>query len=291
VIRPLAWLFLFALALAGCGGSGGAGGPGANFALSGRVFWVETGTPPIPEATVRVGIASTTTDLADGFFQLDAPAGTTSLTVAYQPSGGAAVQETFSFDALAGDADVGDLYIGPQVVSVEGRTVDAATGSAVAGATVSLAGRRATSGADGRFRLQRVAFSPRGLTVFLGLLGQASANGYFVRSWSPVEGPSGGVSRVGDIALTAVGSPDPPPSPFNVEGVVLPAGEGGGADVSVLKGASVLRRAKADASGKYRFWLAAGTYTLRAVRGTRQGERAFTIQDATVVQRVDVALP
>lgn len=290
VARVVLLVSFFALLLAGCGGGGGIGG-GLLVTLTGRVLWIETGGPPNPVATVRSGTVSTVTDLTDGYFTLIVPSGASSVTVTYTPTGRPAVVRTFTFAAATSDADLGDLYIGPQVVTVTGRTLDASSGSVVSGASVKLAGRSATSGSDGRFQIKDVAYSTAGNTVFLGLLGQAAASGYFPRSWSPSQAPSGGTADTGDIAMTPVGSNDPPPTPHNLDGRVLPVADGPGSLVQVLKGSSVIRFTSADSASSYRFWLPAGTYVLKATKGSRVGQRSVTVTDTSVVQRVDVTLP
>jgi hypothetical protein len=255
------------------------------------VVWIETGGATDPPAEVRVGSSAVQTDPADGFFELDVPVGTASARVRFTPTSGGLVDETFSFPPVAADTDLGELYIGPATVTVEGRAVDASSGAAVPGATVTLAGRRATSGSDGRFRMLRVAYSPDALTIFLGLLGQATADGYFARSWSPLTGPTSGVAQAGDVALTPEGSSEPPPPPFNVEGRVLPAADGAGARVEVFRGTVRLRVTTADSTGRYESWLPAGTYQVKATKGSRVGTRSFTVSDTSVVIRVDVSLP
>ncbi|MGE3127148.1 MAG: hypothetical protein AB7F50_08050 [Fimbriimonadaceae bacterium] len=291
MVARLALLVSFlALLLSGCGGGGGAVG-GLLVTLTGRVIWVETGAAPNPAATVRSGSISNTTDLSDGFFTLIVPSGATSVTVTFTPTGGSAVVRTFTFSAATSDVDLGDLYIGPQVVTVTGRTVSSSGGAPIAGATVKLAGRSAVSSASGTFSIKDVAFSPAGLTVFLGLQGQATATGFFPRSWSPSQGPSGGVADTGDIAMTPLGSNDPPPTPFNLEGKVLPVADGPDSLVQILKGSAVIRFGRADALSNYRFWVPAGSYRIKATKGSRSGERAFTVTDPSVVQRVDVTLP
>lgn len=290
VAKAVLVLTMLALLLAGCGGGGGTGG-GLLVTLTGRVVWIETGGAPNPAATVRSGSISNTTDLSDGFFTLIVPQGATSVTVTFTPNGGSAVVRTFSFPPATSDVDLGDLYIGPQVVTVQGRTVNASSGAPIPGATVKLAGRMAVSGANGSFSIKDVAFSPAGLTVFLGLQGQAAANGFFPRSWSPSQGPVGGVADTGDVSMSPVGSNDPPPPPFNVAGDVLPLSDGADSLVQVLKGSAVIRFGRADGSSRYRFWVPAGNYRIKATKGSRTVERAFTVSDPSVVQEVDVTLP
>lgn len=278
--------------LAGCGGGGGGGGGGGQTGdVLGRVVWVETGAAPDPVASVRAGTASTTTDPVDGFFQVASPVGPGQLTVTFARTTGSPIVRTFDFVGAAGTVDVGDLYIGPQEVDLVGRVVDSSSSTPLGNASLAIAGRKATSTTDGSFRIRKVAFSPNGLAVFLGLQGRASRTGYFARNFSPPSGPTGGVVDVGQIALTPEGSPDPPPPPFNLTGRVLPVDQGVGATVTLLQGSAIVRRTVADAAAEFRIWAPAGTYTLRATKGAASAQASVTITDPSNVLNVNVSFP
>lgn len=271
---------LAALAGFGCAGGGGGGGGGGptTFLLFGRVLWIETGGPTNPEATVRVGTETTTTDAFDGSWQLSAPAGATEVTVTFAPSGGGTpIVRTFTFDALNASKDIGDLYIGPESVDVIGKVISSADGSNVPGAAVAMAGIHDTTAADGTFRLEGVAYSSSSLAVFLGLQGSITKTGFFTQFFSPPTGATAGVVDVGVIQMTPEGSTTPPPAPFNISGSVLPVADGPGATVELLSGASVIRTTTADASGRYTFWAPAGTYTVRATNGGKTGTAPVTV--------------
>ncbi|MCW5937327.1 MAG: hypothetical protein KIT11_08480 [Fimbriimonadaceae bacterium] len=285
-------MLLLALALVGCGGGGGngGGGGGQTVTLFGRVVWIETGAPPNPTATVRAGTASTATDPIDGYFEVSAPRGVSSVSVTYTPPGGSAIVRTFNFPPATATTDLGDLYVGPTTVTVRGVVVNASTNAAVAGATVTIGGQRGTSDSSGAFSVPGVAYSANGLAVFLGLEGRVTANGFFARSFSPPSGPSGNIVQVGSVALTPQGSGTPPPPPHNVQGRVLPANEGGQAVVRALVGSSVVRTARADANGNFSLWLPVGSYTIRATKGTKTGETTLQVASTNVVKTVDVTL-
>ena len=285
-------MFALLLILAGCGGGGGGGGGGTTrVSVQGRVLWIETGAATSPPATVSSGSDTTTTDPFDGFFALDVNSGTNKVSVNYTPTSGNPIAQTFSFPALTADSDIGDLYIGPQVVTLTGTLRDASNGSPIGSATVSIGGRYATSNANGTFTVAGVAYSPANPSVFLGLDGVATATSYFARHFSPESLPSGGVVQIGTLQLTPIGSQDPPPPPYNVQGTVLPSGQGGGAIVQLKVGASVLRSVTADGNGRFTFWAPANTYTVVATLGSKTGQSVFTLSDVNVIKTVNVTLP
>jgi hypothetical protein len=210
------------------------------------------------------------------------------MSVAYAGSSVGSIVRTFDFDPIGGDFDLGDVYIGPQTVRVVGRVVSAADGRPIAQALVTLAGRRARSGADGRFTLNDVAYSATNLAVFLGLQGRVTASGFFARLFSPSGAAVSGVVQVGDVAMTPDGAVDPPPPPANIVGAVGP--DGGLAQVRLLQGATVLREVRADGLGRYQLWAGQGSYNVRAVKGARSGSRSVTVTDTSVILTVDVTL-
>ncbi|MBS1715666.1 MAG: hypothetical protein JST30_15160 [Armatimonadetes bacterium] len=277
---------LLTLAVFGCGGGGGGGGGGGSttFTLQGRIIWIETGSATSPASTVQVGSQTTPTD-DQGYFSLEVPAGTSSLTVTYQ-----SIVRTFSFVTGTDTVDVGDLYIGPEQVTVQGRVTDASSGSPVSAAKVAIGGRQATTAANGTFSVLNVAYSSANTTVFLGLDGTVSASAYFERHFNPESLATGGVVQVGTISLTPLGSDTPPPPPYDVQGTVLPSDKGPGSVVEALQGAVVLRRVVADSQGKFTFWLPQGTFTIRATQGADTGQASVTVTDTSVIKNVNVTL-
>jgi hypothetical protein len=277
------------LAAAGCGGGGGGTGGGGSTTISvfGRIIWIENGGAPSPAATIRIGSVSTTTNAADGGFALDVPSGATSVTVSTTVAGKAIIR-TFTFPAASSSVDLGDLFIGPDEVSVSGRLVSSSTGSSIAGATVTLAGRRAVSAADGSFTIALVAYSSASQAVFLGLQGEASATGFFTGFFSPPAAAVGGVVAVGNISLVPTGGDAPPPLPYNLIVTCTPSGSG--ATVEVLSGATVIRTLTADSAGKATFWLPAGAYTVRAVKAAQTGSSPVTITSTNSQTSINVTL-
>ncbi len=284
------------LILAGCGGGGGGGGGGGptGVTIFGRVLWIENGGATVPQSTVRVpgATASVQTDVADGSFQLNANAGTTSITVTYAASGGSPpVVRTFTFPAATANVDLGDLYIGPAVVTVTGRIVDSQTGAAVPGAAVSMGGIQRVSDASGNFSLPGVAYSNAGLAVFLGLQGQITKTGYFSQFFSPPGAATGGVVNCGTIQVTPEGSTTPPPLPFNIQGAASPVATGAGSNVQLLSGASVIRTVTADSQGRYTFWAPVGTYTIRATKGAQIANGNVQVTAVNTVVTANVTFP
>lgn len=293
-MKAFLWFLAAVVLLVGCGGGGGGGGGstggGTKVALSGRVIWIETGSGPNPPATVRAGSTSTQSDVLDGFFELQADTGVTTVTITFVPTGGSAVVRTFTFPGLTSDTDLGDLYIGPQVVTLNGRVIDVSNNQPISGATVTIAGRSAKTNAAGNFSVANVAYSASNPAVFLGLEGTVTATGFFNRNFNPPTLATGGIVQVGTVSLTPEGSDDPPPPPYDVQGTVTPAAKGANATVVAKQGASVIRRATADLNGRFTLWLPVGTYTIEATSGSDKGTATITVTDTNVIKTINVSL-
>jgi hypothetical protein len=286
-VRSLLLLVLALLAL-GCGGGGGGGGNTAQ--LVGRVLWIESNAATDPVSSVSAGGNVATTDLIDGSFVLQAPAGTTSVTVSYS-DGGPPIVFTFSFPAASGTTDLGDLYIGPETVTVHGTVRDASNDQPVQGATVKLAGRTATTNANGEFNLLQVAYSSSSPAAFGDLIGEVSHTGYVTRQFSPPITAVAGVVEVGILQLSPTSQDQPPPFPANITGTVLPVNDGAGALVELLDGSmTVVRSTIADGAGKYQFWAGVGSYTVRATKGVLTGTAPVTVTAPNVQEVVDVTI-
>ncbi len=284
----LPWVCAFFLLLAlGCGGGGGGTASPTNVNLVGNVLWIETGEGPNPAASVRSGSASTAAAVTDGFFSLDVPVGTTSVTVTYTPTTGSPVVQSFSFPAATDDTDLGELYIGPETVKVVGRALSSADGTPLAAAKVTLAGKSAVSGADGRFSVENVAYSGAVTSIFTTLQGTVSKTGYFNQFFSPPSAATGGVVDVGDVALSPQGNDTPPPPPGNVTVIVA---SGAGSTVQALVGTTVVRTATADGQGDVTLWLPAGTYTVKATLGGKSGSSPLTLNSNSQQATVHVTL-
>lgn len=285
------WLiFVLLLVALGCGGGGGGVSTPSTVSIVGQVFWIETGAPTNPNSTVRIGTVSTTTDPVDGFFSMNVPSGSNSLTVTFTPSGGSPVIRTFSFPSATSDLDLGDIYIGPAEITMTGTIVSSTDQSPVGNATVSIAGRSGITNSNGQFSIPGVAYSSTNLAVFLGLQGTVTATNYFTGFFNPPSGASGGSVNVGVIAITPTGTSTPPGLPYNVSGSVLPTATGAGATVQAKVGSSVIRFATANGAGRYELWLPAGTYTIEAVKGSQSGSAQVTVSDVSSNVTANVTL-
>ncbi len=269
--------------LPGCGGGGGGG---ALATLVGRILNVESGGPTNPQSSVQVGSRSTLTSATDGSFQLSAPKNTTQLSVdTFNPNLGV---WTFTFPPANGVTDVGDLWVGPERVTLTGKVRDSTTANPVAGASVSFAGRSATSAADGSFSLLDVAYSSATQTAFWGIVGTVRATGYFRTDFSAQPNLAvGGVVDVGDVFLTPLSDPNPPGPPFNIWGIVTASGGPQGAIVRLKQNGNDVRVFNVGADGKYLFFVAPGTYTINATKGaqTAPDQQVTLTQPNEVIRR------
>jgi hypothetical protein len=254
---------------------------------------VETGTGPVPPATVQIDPAATQT-ASDGSFSFDAPQGATSLLAVYQKTpSDTPISFRFDIPALNGTTDLGDLYIGPEKVLVQGRVLSAADSSPIAGAVISFAGRKTSSGADGRFSLQDVAYSSANNTGFLGIQGRVTATGFFAKNFAPTQGASGGVVTLDDIQLTPETGGTPPPPPYNIFGTVSPSAFAPGTVVKLFLGGNEVREYTVGSDGKYGFFVVAGTYVIKfnnPTNGKSAPDQNVTLNAANEVVQRDVTL-
>jgi hypothetical protein len=186
--------------------------------------------------------------------------------------------------------DIGDVYIGPDTVTVHGTVVDSSNGLPVEGALVKLAGRSATTAANGEFNLLNVAYSNAAPAAFGDLIGEVSMVFYVTRQFSPPVNAVAGVVEVGTLQITPESAGDPPPLPANITGRILPLPAGAGALVELLDGPTVIRSTIADGAGEYRLWVGVGTYTVRATSGALTGSESVTVTSQNVQQVVDVQI-
>jgi hypothetical protein len=279
--------------LAGCGG-GGIGGGAPNVTLTGVVRWLPTAGPPEPNATVQAGAATAATRAEDGSFQISVPSGTSSVLVVHQPPAGEAVSFRFDFPAATlNPTDVGDLWIGPAKVRVAGRTLSAADDSPVVGALIEFAGKRAVTGADGRFTLTDVAYDAGSLATFTSVVGRASRTGFITRTFSPVSGEAGGVVTLDTIFMPPDSGGQPPGTPFNLLGTVSPSAQAPGTVVTLTRAGAPVRRMTVGPDRQYGFWVTAGAHQLQFVNqahGLGAGPIDVTITDPSRILRLDVTL-
>ncbi len=289
------WLFLLAmvsvLAVAvGCGGGGGGGG-GGSATLTGRVLNVVTGGPPNPASSVQAGQNSILTNSGDGSFSLSASNGTTSLLIDTLSLGFGAF--TYNFPAANGVTDVGDLWIGPEKVTVTGTVRNASTNNPISGAQVAFAGRTATTDANGNFSLANVAYSSETQTAFWGILGTAKATGFLKTDWSTQpHTASSGVVAVGDILMTPVSDPNPPPPPYNIWGIVSAPGGATGSIIRLKQGGVDVRVFNVGGDGKYFFFVNPGTYTVVGEKGASTSTpQIVNLTAPNQVIQVNVTIP
>ncbi len=282
----IALLAVTALIIGACGGGGG-GGSAATATLVGRVLSVETGTASNPKSSVQVGSASVITE-NDGSFQLTVSEGATSATVDTRSAWGTF---SYTYPSAKGTADVGDWWVGPIKVAVAGKVVSSVDGSVIEGATVEFAGRRGTTGADGKFRLTNVAYSGATQTVFWGIAGNVTSIGFFATQFSTQPKlPVAGTVTVDDIVMTPSSDIDPPPTPFNIWGRISPSAQAPGA-IATLKLAGVpVRIYNVGSDAVYRFWVPPGSYTIEIVKGTLNANATANLTAPDQVIRKDVTL-
>lgn len=282
-------LVLLTLGLVGCGGGGGGSQPKAT--VVGRVLNVETGGPPNPQASIQSGASSVLTSISDGSFQLSVNQGTASLTVDTRTV--AFGVWTFTIPSATGVTDVGDLWVGPERVTLRGIVRNAATEAPVAGAGVTFGGRSGVTNANGEFNLTEVAYSSSTQTAFWGITGGVTATGFFRTEFSAQPNvASGGVVDVGVISLTATSDPNPPGPPFNLWGTVSAPGGPSGAVVRLFLGGTEVRVFNVGSDGRYQFFIAPGTYTIRASKGSSTApDISVTLSQPNAVERRNVAIP
>lgn len=283
------WLILIiALLVAGCGGGGG--GTGGTSTAVGRVLNVQTGQPPNPAATVSLGGGTAVaTSSVDGSFAATGPSGSTQLTVDTGTFG----VKTFAVPPVNGIDAVGDFWVGPEEVTLTGRVVSGTDGSLVQGATVSFAGRTATTNSSGVFQLQNVAYSSTTQSVFWGIVGTIRKTGFVATSFtaSPFTS-SGGVVSIGDVLITSLTDPNPPGQPYNIYGKVLAGVSVSGTVVTLKQSGTPVRIVNVGQDGNYYFWVSAGTYTISYQLGglTAPDQNANLAQPNQVVHIPNVTL-
>lgn len=292
------WLgFACAIALAllvGCGGGGGGGGGGStnNITIRGVVLWLKTGGPPAPAATVQAGSNSSLTSDVDGSFSVLAPVGTTSLAVIYQPTGGSAVTFRYDFPAASVDVELGDLIIGPQKVTVTGQVKASSDSSPISGATVRFAGLQTTTGSDGKYVLDGVAYDPSADFAFSGLEGRVSATGYFATSFFATSTPLGSTVDIDPIFLSTDDGSTPPGTPYNIFGTISPANLAPGTVVELWLGSTKIRQMTVSGQD-YGFWVGIGNYTLKFTNPTNSKtspDQLVDIATSSQVARKDATL-
>lgn len=282
-------LIAFVLVILGCGGGGGAV---TSYTVTGTVIWLPTNDIPNPAAATQIGAAARATSLVDGSFVQPAPAGSASMLVSYVPPAETPVAFTFRFPAVTGNTDLGQLVLGPEKTTVTGRVLAADTGSPISGVQVFFGGQYAVSNSLGVFNILDVGYSSSALANFFTITGRTSATGYLPVTFGPSTAAVAGVVDVGDLQLPPTSTDTPPGIPGNLFGTVGPAGSAPGTVVRVFStGASPIRQFTVGSDRKYAFWLAAGTYTIRATNGSlSSGDVSVTVASVDVPVTRDLTL-
>lgn len=277
------------LLLVGCGG-GGSGGGGGSTSIVGRVINVVTGAAPNPASSVQVGSSSVLTSTVDGSFTLGVPSGTSAASVDTQGSGFGVWN--FSFPPASGVSDIGDLWVGPQQVTVTGIVRNSTNNAPVQGSLVSFAGRRGSTGVDGRFTLTNVAYANSTQAAFWGIVGKVQTTGFFATDWSALGHlANSGVVDVGDILITPLSDPNPPGTPFNIWGQITVAGGPSGTIVRLRQGTTDIRVFNVGSDGRYLFFVSPGSYTINATKGTLTApDQSVTLTQPNEVIRRDFTL-
>jgi hypothetical protein len=176
-------------------------------------------------------------------------------------------------------------------VRLKGKVLRSTDALPVSGATVSFGGKTAKTNANGDFAIPEVAYSDTNQTAFWGILGTVRATGYFKTDFSASPNiAAAGVVTVSDILLTPSDDNTPPPLPYNIWGKISPATDATGTIVSLKQGATVVRRFNVSGAGEYYFWVAPGSYTVEAVKGSLSGSGSVTLSSTNQVVRKDVTL-
>lgn len=278
-------LCLFAAA---CGGSGGS--PSAKGTVVGRVLNVATGGPTNPTSTVQIGTKSTQTSLSDGSFTLaNVSQGGTSLTV----DNGVPPLWNFTIPAIEETTDVGDLWVGPERVTLTGTVRDAATSNPISGAMIAFGGRFGTTNASGVFALQNVAYATSTQTAFWGIVGSATATGYFRNEWTAAPNTAvAGTVTVNDILLSPTSDPTPPGEPFNLWGVISAPGGASGSIVRLKQSGVDVRVYNVGSDGRYRFFVLPGSYVISASKGASTApDVPVTLTAPNQQIRNDISIP
>ena len=284
-------LIALATFVLGCGGGGGGGGSTSNLTITGTVEDVSTGGPPNPAAQVQAGTtgAIAQTD-ASGFFTLTAAPNTTELRV--DRKDGSALFLFPLLNVSGTTVDAGILWIGPMRVAVTGTVIDGATGLAISGANVDLGGIVGKTDASGNFNLAGVPYSNLSTSYFPSLPGSIDATGYISVQFTPEQAADvSGTVNVGTFQMVSSSGSNPPGSPYNIWGRVLPASASPGTTVTLTANGAPVRTTSVGSDGSYYFWVSPGTYTISFVKtGYTSPSQQVTLTQPNQVVEKDATL-
>jgi hypothetical protein len=274
-------LCLIGLVLFACGG-----GPISSIKISGRVLDISTGGPTTNASTVQSSTSTVSTKVVDGSFLVGGAKGETQLLVS-APALLSYPVFTYTFKALTQNQnDVGDLWVGPEQVTVTGVVQNAADNSPIANAVVRFGGQLATTDSSGTFNVLQVAYSSTNTSGFLGLSGRAEATNFLSNEFTPGGNTAvSGVVNIGVVLLSPVDSNTPPPTPFNIWGLIAPSNLANGTIVTLKdSGGTPVRRFTVGVNARYQFWVPAGQYSIDFANGTRTAPT----QNVTLINNTDV---
>jgi hypothetical protein len=252
--------------------------------VTGTVFSAETGLPPSPGATVKIGSQQATTGTDGKFTLTSVPSTSTTATITANPATGSQAEQPLSLIlSLKSGAvnDLGSIYLSNEgyTATATGRVVTSASGvvTPVGGAMVTIGGDSTTTGTDGRFTLNNL---PVGLGSTAGFFGKITASGFDDKliTADVLQFPlvTGG-NPLGDIPIAPpIGTAPLPPNTVN--GVITVHGNrAAGATVVISLGSAALGTVSTGADGSYSFWLAPATYTLTATYTTASQTVSVTV--------------
>ncbi|MEI7984355.1 MAG: hypothetical protein WCI55_01905, partial [Armatimonadota bacterium] len=171
-------------------------------------------------------------------------------------------------------------------VTVTGVVQNAADNSPIANAVVRFGGQLATTDSSGTFNVLQVAYSSTNTSGFLGLSGRAEATNFLSNEFTPGGNTAvSGVVNIGVVLLSPVDSSTPPPTPFNIWGLIAPSTLANGTIVTLKdSGGTPVRRFTVGVNARYQFWVPAGQYSIDFANGTRTAPT----QNVTLINNTDV---
>lgn len=281
-------LCLFGLVVLACGG-----GPLPSVRVSGRILDISTGGPTTNSSTIQTSTNTANTNVIDGSFLVGASRGETQLLVSAPSLLGYPVFTYNTQPLNQNQNDVGDLWVGPQQVTVRGVVQNAADNAPITNAVIRFGGQMATTDASGTFNVLQVAYSSANTSSFLGLSGRAEATNFLSNEFTPGGNEAvAGIVNIGVILLTPVDSNTPPPTPFNIWGIIAPSNLASGTIVTLKDtGGTPVRRFTVGVNARYQFWVPAGQYTLDFANGVHTAPtQNVTLNNNSDVIRKDATL-
>jgi hypothetical protein len=276
------------LVLAACGG-----GPPSSIRITGRVLDISTGGPTTSASSVQSSTITVNTSVIDGSFIGGGKKDEAQLLVSAPSLLGYPVF-TYSFPPLKQTQnDVGDLWVGPQQVTVRGIVQNAADNSPIPNAVVRFGGQFATTDNTGTFNILQVAYSNTNTSGFLGLSGRVEATNFLANEFTAGGNTAvSGIVNIGVVLMSPLSSSNPPPTPFNIWGIISPSNLASGTIVTLKDtGGTPVRRFTVGVDARYQFWVQAGQYSLEFVNGTHTAPtQNVTLNNNSDVIRRDATL-